>query len=480
MATRIVIIGGGPAGYEAALVAAARGRDVAEVTVVDCDGIGGACVLWDCVPSKTFIASTGVRTELRRAPDLGFDLEFEDAKISLPRINERVKTLAAAQSADIADRLRSEGVTLINGCGELVDNVPGMARHSIKVTTADGSTNVLEADVVLIATGASPRVLPGAQPDGERILNWRQLYDLESLPEHLIVVGSGVTGAEFVNAYTELGVTITVVASRDQILPHEDSDAAAVLEELWEQRGVILVKNARADSVTRTSRTRGGQETDDGVLVTMTDGRTVEGSHALMTVGSVPNTGGLGLERVGIELGQGNYLTVDRVSRTSVSGIYAAGDCTGLMLLASVAAMQGRIAMYHALGEGLSPIRLRTVAAAVFTRPEIAAVGVPQARIDDGTVPARTIMLPLNTNARAKMSSLRRGFVKIFCRPASGVVIGGVVVAPIASELIMPIAMAVQDGLPVNELAETFSVYPSLSGSITEAGRRLMAHDDLD
>ena len=210
------------------------------------------------------------------------------------------------------------------------------------------------------------------------------------------------------------------------------------------------------------------------MLVTLTDGRTVEASHALMTVGSVPNTSGLGLEKVGIELGQGNYLTVDRVSRTSAPGIYAAGDCTGLMLLASVAAMQGRIAMYHALGEALSPIRLRTVAAAVFTRPEIAAVGVPQAKIDDGTVAARTIMLPLNTNARAKMSSLSRGFVKIFCRPATGVVIGGVVVAPIASELIMPIAMAVQDGLPVDELAETFSVYPSLSGSITEAGRRLM------
>lgn len=480
MATRIVIIGGGPAGYEAALVAAARGPEVADVTVVDCDGIGGACVLWDCVPSKTFIASTGVRTELRRAPDLGYAIEFEDAKISLPQINERVKTLAAAQSADIAERLRNEGVTLIAGRGELIDDVPGMAAHTVKVTAHDGTVSTIKADVVLIATGASPRVLPGAEPDGERILNWRQLYDLDKLPEHLVVVGSGVTGAEFVNAYTELGVKVTVVASRDQILPHEDSDAAAVLEDALASRGVTLVKNARADKVTRATRTRGGQTTEAGVQVIMTDGRTVEGSHVLMTVGSVPNTSGLGLERVGIELGQGDYLKVDRVSRTSVAGIYAAGDCTGLMLLASVAAMQGRIAMYHALGEGLEPIRLRTVAAAVFTRPEIAAVGVPQSKIDDGSVPARTVVLPLNTNARAKMSGLRRGFVKIFCRPATGVVIGGVVVAPIASELIMPIALAVQNGNDVEDLAQTFSVYPSLAGSITEAGRRLMAHDDLE
>jgi NAD(P)H dehydrogenase (quinone) len=471
VATRIVIIGGGPAGYEAALVAAARGPEMVDITVVDSDGIGGACVLWDCVPSKTFIASTGVRTELRRAPELGFSIEVDDAKISLRQIHQRVKSLAAAQSADVAASLCSAGVTLISGRGELVDDLPGMARHRIKVTTADGATSVLQADVLLIATGASPRVLPSARPDGERILNWRQLYDLEKLPEHLIVVGSGVTGAEFVNAYTELGVTVTVVASREQILPHEDSDAASVLEDVFAERGVTLVKNARADSVTRTA---------DGVLVTMTDGRTVEGSHALITVGSVPNTAGLGLERVGIELGTGNYLTVDRVSRTSVPGIYAAGDCTGLLPLASVAAMQGRIAMYHALGEGVNPIRLRTVAAAVFTRPEIAAVGVPQAAIDNGSVPARTLMLPLNTNARAKMSGLRLGFVKVFCRPATGVVIGGVVVAPIASELILPIALAVQSGISVTDLAQTLSVYPSLSGSITEAARRLMAHDDLD
>jgi NAD(P)H dehydrogenase (quinone) len=468
VATRIVIIGGGPAGYEAALTAAARN---AQVTVIDSDGIGGAAVLFDCVPSKTFIASTGVRTELRRGTQLGFDIDIEAAKISLPAIHERVKALAADQSADVKAQLLNAGVTVVAGKGELIDTALGLAAHRVRATAPDGSTSTYDADVVLIATGASPRELPTARPDGERILTWRQLYDLDALPEHLIVVGSGVTGAEFVHAYTELGVDVTVVASRDQILPYEDADAAAVLERIFAERGVKLVKNARADSVTRT---------DTGVLVKLADGRTVEGSHALMTIGSVPNTGGLGLDRVGIELGPGNYLTVDRVSRTSVSNIYAAGDCTGLLPLASVAAMQGRIAMWHALGEAVTPIRLRTVAAAVFTRPELAAVGVPQSAIDNGSVQARTIMLPLRTNARAKMSGLRHGFVKLFCRPATGVVIGGVVVAPIASELILPIAMAVQTRLTVNHLAQTLSVYPSLSGSITEAARRLMAHDDLD
>ncbi|WP_137876072.1 NAD(P)H-quinone dehydrogenase [Rhodococcus sp. Q] len=466
--TRIVIIGGGPAGYEAALVAAAHG---ATVSLVDSDGVGGACVLWDCVPSKTFIASTGVRTDMRRATDLGISLDPAQATISLPQVHSRVKSLAQAQSADIRDKLQTAGVELLAGTAELIDSVIGMASHKVKAHLADGGERVLEADVVLIATGASPRVLPGAEPDGDRILNWRQLYDLETLPEHLVVVGSGVTGAEFVSAYTEMGVHVTMVSSRDRVLPHEDADAAMVLEEALSERGVTLVKHARADSVVRTA---------DGIRVTLSDGRTVDGSHALMTVGSTPNTSGLGLEKVGIELDRGGYLRVDRVSRTSVSGVYAAGDCTGLLPLASVAAMQGRIAMYHALGEGVSPIKLKTVASAVFTRPEIANVGVSQAAIDNGDVPARTVMLPLNTNPRAKMSSLRRGFVKIFCRPATGVVIGGVVVAPTASELILPIAIAVQNNLSVNDLAQTFSVYPSLSGSITEAARQLMRHDDLD
>jgi dihydrolipoamide dehydrogenase len=266
-------------------------------------------------------------------------------------------------------------------------------------------------------------------------------------------------------------VKVTMISSRDRVLPHEDADAAAVLEDVFAERGTEVVKHARAEKV---------ENVGDGVRIHLEDGRVVEASHALVAVGSVPNTTDIGLDKIGIELGRGGYIPVDRVSRTNVSGVYAAGDCTGLMLLASVAAMQGRIAMWHALGEGVSPIKLKTVAANVFTNPEIANVGISQHAIDSGKVPARTIMLPLATNPRAKMEGLRRGFVKLFCRPATGVVIGGVVVAPNASELILPIALSVQNQLTVEDLATTFSVYPSLSGSITESGRQLMRHDDLD
>lgn len=468
MTQRIVIIGGGPAGYEAALAGAKYGADI---TLVEDQGLGGSAVIYDCVPSKSFISATAIKTDLRRADDMGLDAELGEARLHLDAVNARVKDLAYAQSNDVKAQMDRAGIRIINGRAAFDDSSASHIGHDIRVKHNDGTEEVIECDLVLLATGASPRVLPNCEPDGERILNWRQVYDINELPEHLIVVGSGVTGAEFVSAFAELGVKVTMVASRDRILPHDDADAADVLETVLAERGVSLEKHARVESVTRV---------DDGVVVRTADGREIHGSHALMTVGSVPNTKNLGLEKVGVELTPSGHIKVDRVSRTTVAGIYAAGDCTNLFPLASVAAMQGRIAMYHALGEGVSPIRLKTVATAVFTRPEIAAVGVTHAQIESGEVSARVVVLPLARNARAKMRSLRHGFVKLFCRKNSGLIIGGVVVAPTASELILPIAVAINNNLTVNDLANTFAVYPTLSGSITEAARQLMQHDDLE
>lgn len=474
---RVGIVGGGPAGYEAALVAAQLG---AEVTVVDRDGPGGACVLWDCVPSKTLIATSEAMTTLACAGSLGVRLRGDAlptaswndadpsmsppdvATVDLTSVNARVTALARAQSLDITGRLGREGVRVIAGTARLT------GPRRLAVTHADGRNEALEVDVVLLATGAHPRVVPGAEPDGDRILSWRQVYDLETLPDRLVVVGSGVTGAEFANAYRALGSEVTLVSSRDRVLPGEDEDAARLIEDVFTRRGIEIVKGARAVGV---------DTADGGVVVRLADGRTVPGSCALMTVGSIPNTAGIGLPEVGVALGAGGHVTVDRVSRTSVPGVYAAGDCTGVLMLASVAAMQGRIAMWHALGEAVAPLRLSTVAATVFTEPEIATVGVGQRAVESGAVPARSVLLPLATNARAKMQGIVDGFVKFFCTPGPGTVLGGVVVAPRASELILPVSLAVQHALTVDQLAHTFAIYPSLSGSVTEAARQLMTPD---
>ncbi len=441
------------------------------MTVVDRDGVGGSCVLTDCVPSKTLIATSDRVTALRDAPRVGVGTAGAEPAVDLATVNARIKALAHQQSNDVASRLAAEGVSVVPAAGRFAERQPARA-HAVELLDDGGSvSDTVEADVVLIATGGTPRVLPTAVPDGERILSWRDVYDLEALPEHLVVVGSGVTGAEFASGYSELGVPVSLVSSRDRVLPGEDPDAAEVIEEVFTSRGGALARRARAAAV----RTYGGE-----VVVELVGGARVEGSHALMCVGSVPNTAGLGLEHAGVAVDERGYIGVDRVSRTSVPSIYAGGDCTGVLLLASVAGMQGRIAMWHALGEAVTPLRLKTVAANVFTHPEIATVGIGYQAVMSGEVPARQVTLPLTTNARAKMQGHQEGFIKMYCRPATGAVIGGVVVAPDASELIFPLALAVQRGLTVTDLASTIGVYPSLTGSVAEAARRLMHHDDLD
>ncbi|WP_156252621.1 NAD(P)H-quinone dehydrogenase [Pseudactinotalea terrae] len=456
--SHVVIVGGGPGGYEAALVARQLG---AEVTIVERTGLGGAAVLTDVVPSKTLIATAEFMTTTEYAPSLGILAGGDGAgvEVDFKVVDERVLELAAAQSRDIHTRLEREGVAIVEGTGRL--DGPGC----VVASTKHGDQR-LPADVILIATGARPRVLGSAQPDGERILTWTQLYHLVEVPEHLIVVGSGVTGAEFAGAYRALGAKVTLVSSRDRVLPNEDADAAELIEGVFKRRGMEVLSRSRAAGVRRT---------DDGVAVDLVDGRVVEGSHCLIAVGGVPNTDDLGLETAGVRLTDSGHIAVDRVSRTTARGVYAAGDCTGVLALASVAAMQGRIAMWHALGDAVSPLDLGQVSANIFTAPEIATVGIPESDITSGKVRGAVTMLPLARNPRAKMLGITEGFVKLFSHRASGLVMGGVVVAPRAGELIHPITLAIANRLTVDQVANAFTVYPSLSGSIAEAARVL--HD---
>ncbi|MDQ3416335.1 MAG: NAD(P)H-quinone dehydrogenase [Actinomycetota bacterium] len=452
--THVAILGGGPGGYEAALVAAQLD---AEVTVVDRDGVGGAAVLTDCVPSKTLIATAALMSAVEGSDELGVS-QGGTVTADLAVVNKRVLALADAQSTDIAARLAREGVRVLAG-GARLDG-----QQSVMVTDGEADGERIDADVVLLATGARPRVLDTAKPDGERLLTWQQLYDLTELPQRLVVVGSGVTGLEFAGAYLALGCEVVLVSSRDRVLPGEDADAARVVEDVYRRRGMTVLARSRMASVERAA---------DGVRVQLTDGRAVEGSHCLLALGSVPNTEGLGLNDCGVDADARGFIEVDRVSRTTARGVYAAGDCTGVSMLASVAAMQGRIAMWHALGDAVTPLDLAQVSSNIFTAPEIATVGWTQQAVDAGDVDAEAVTLQLDGNARAKMQGFHDGFVKLFCRSGTGIVAGGVVVAPQASELIHPVALAVATRLTVDQVAHAFTVYPSISGSVAEAARRL-------
>jgi len=465
---RIAVVGGGPGGYEAALAGAQLGADV---TLVEREGVGGSAVLTDVVPSKTLIATAEATNAIREAADLGvqFFMRGESGRavrpevtVNLAAVNARLLRLARQQSDDMKSQLIKAGVRVITGEGRL----DGPQR--VVVSTGKGKAGTdfdeVNADTIVISVGARPRILASAKPDGERIFTWTQLYTLEEVPEHLIVVGSGVTGAEFASAYTALGSKVTLISSRDQVLPGEDADAARVIEDVFKRNGMTVLSKSRAESIKRTKT---------GVIATLSDGRTVEGSHCLMAVGSLPNTEGIGLKEAGVQLTESGHIRVNRVARTSMPMIYAAGDCSDFLPLASVASMQGRIAVYHAMGDAVYPTELRNVTSNIFTQPEIATVGWSQKQIEDGLTTGIIYKLPLASNPRAKMMGIKDGFVKLFTSTRSSTVIGGVIVAPNASELILPVSLAIQQRLNVDQLARAFSVYPSLSGSITDAARAM-------
>jgi pyruvate/2-oxoglutarate dehydrogenase complex dihydrolipoamide dehydrogenase (E3) component len=465
---RIAVLGGGPGGYEAAIAGAQLG---AEVTLVERTGVGGSAVLTDVVPSKTLIATAEAASAAGEAADLGvqFFIRNEEGRavrpevaVNLGAVNRRLLLLARQQSEDIKSQLIKAGVRIIAGDGRLD------GPNRLVVSTGKGKSRTdfdqIEADTLVVAVGASPRQLPTAKPDGERIFTWTQLYSLEEVPEHMIVVGSGVTRAEFASAYLALGSKVSLVSSREQVLPGEDADAARVIENVFKRNGMDVLNKSRASKVERTK---------DGVLVTLTDGRTVEGSHCLMAVGSIPNTAGIGLEEAGVQLTESGHIRVNRVARTSMPSIYAAGDCSDFLPLASVASMQGRTAVYHAMGDAVAPTELRNVSSNIFTQPEVATVGWSQKQIEEGIAQGDIYKLPLASNPRAKMLGIKDGFVKIFARTGSGTVIGGVIVAPKASDLILPISLAVEHRLTVDQLARAFSVYPSLSASVTDAARAM-------
>ena len=450
MAKRFVIIGGGPAGNSAATSAARLG---AEVTMIEKDIVGGAAHLWDCVPSKAMISTGGALTMMNHARAMG--LTDVSASLDLDALRQRIDGIRTRLEASTTGLLESQGVTLVQGSGRLVDP------HRVAVDTGS-ETFEIEADVILLSTGSRPRLPDWAHIDGDRVLSTRDAYPPKELPGHLVVVGSGVTGVEFVHMFSSFGCEVSLVVSRQQVLPLKDPEVAAALEEDFLRRGVRLLKGARAIGLERSA---------DEVTVQCDDGRRVTGTHALFAIGSLPNHESLDLDRVGV-IHDGGYVVVNHNCQSSVPHIYAAGDLSGKLPLSSVATMQGRKIAEHAMGLHVGPHRhldYEKAASAIFTVPEIADVGLAEADAFAEGRKIRVTKVPFSANAKALIDEDPRGFVKIISDPATGVVLGGSIVGRNAAELISVVALAVTAGLKVRDLEESLFVHPSLAEAISDA-----------
>jgi pyruvate/2-oxoglutarate dehydrogenase complex dihydrolipoamide dehydrogenase (E3) component len=445
--THLLIIGGGPAGSQAATTAATKG---ARVTLVEKDIIGGAAHLWDCIPSKTMAASALRQTSVRNAVKLG--LINDPDEVNPGMLSKRIAEITSDINENWVELLRDQNVEMLAGKARFT------GPHEVVVETGQGERS-LGFDKALVSTGSAPRVPEWAPVDGKKILTTRDCYDLDEVPGHLIVIGSGVTGVEFTHIFEAMGAEVSLVVSRQQILPHRDAEVAAVLEEDFLERGVRLVIGARAQSISIEG---------DEVAVHCNDGRVITGTHALLAVGAVPLTDGLGLAEAGVETDDG-YVTVDEYQRTSEPHIYAAGDVTGQMPLSSVASMQGRKIARHALDLPVTPIDYDKVTEAIFSEPEIASVGLAEVDAAAQGRKVRTTKVPFTSNARSVLQDFTRGFVKVTSDPATGVVLGGTIVGHRASELIGIISLAVQARVTTQTVVETLLVHPSMIEAISDA-----------
>ncbi|MBV8691632.1 MAG: FAD-dependent oxidoreductase [Actinobacteria bacterium] len=451
MAVRFTIIGGGPAGVQAATHAARLG---AEVTMIERDIVGGAAQLLDCIPSKAMIATGGLMSASRRAAVMG--LHPIEATLDFDAVRTRIHDIEAGLTISATELLASQGVRLLNGTGTM------KGPHEV-VAEVEGEMIEVEADAVLVSTGSRPRVPDWAEVDGERVLTTRQAYPPPELPSHLVVIGSGVTGVEFVHMFTSFGSQVTLVVSRQQVLPQKDPEVAAVLEDNFLQRGVKLLKGARAQGITRDG---------DEVVVACDDGRSARGSHVLLAIGSIPNTEALGLDAAGVTVDQGGYVPINQHCQSNVPHIYAAGDVSGRLPLASVAFMQGRKVAEHVMGLHTRQHRhldYDKAASAIFTEPEIADVGLAEADAFAIGRKIRVTKVPFAVNARALIDGDPRGFVKIVSDPATGVVLGGSIVGQGASELISVLALAVTANLKVTDIVESLLVHPALAEALADA-----------
>lgn len=446
---RLAVLGAGPGGYVAAIKAAQLG---AQVTIIEDTEVGGTCLNRGCIPTKALLASAEALIQARDIEDFGLELKGEVVP-NLSKIMERKGKVVGTLVKGIKGLFKSWGVALVEGRGTLLD------ANKIEVRKKDGSTQIVEADKIIIATGSRPAQIPAFPTDGKFILSSDDVLGLSEIPKSMVIIGAGVIGCEFACIFSAMGTEVTMVEMLPRAVSTEDVEVSDLLERELKKKKIKLLKNTGVKQVTVA---------DGGVRVTLSTGEGLSAEKVLVSIGRALNSSGIGLEAAGVKTGPKGEIAVDDRMRTSVENIYAIGDVTGGILLAHVASTGGIVAAKNACGKD-ARMDHACVPAAIFTSPEIGSVGLREHQAAEKGVKVSVGRFQFRGLGKAHAMGEIAGFVKIVADSETDMVLGAHIIGPHASDLVHECALAIKAGLKVKDIAGTIHAHPTLSEGIMEA-----------
>jgi dihydrolipoamide dehydrogenase len=463
----VIVVGTGPGGYVAAIRAAQLGLRTA---VVERAYLGGICLNWGCIPTKALLRSSEIFHDVAAAGSFGIAVEGK-AKADVPAVVERSRTVAAELNSGVGFLLKKNGVDVIWGQAQLkgqgvlevvAPKEKSNARGQAAPKDALGPGRYTARHIVL-ATGARPRTLPGIEPDGRLIWTYFEAMVPPALPKSLLVVGSGAIGIEFASFYRTLGAEVTVVEILPEILPAEDAEVAALARKAFEKAGIRILTGAKVTGVEK-----GADEVTAAIELSGGKRENLTFDRVISAVGIVGNVEGLGLEALGIEIEKGLVKT-DGVGRTNVAGIYAIGDAAGPPMLAHKAEHEGVICVEAIKGLGAHPLDRERIPACTYSRPQIASVGLTEARALAAGRQIRVGRFPFRANGKALALGEREGLVKTIFDAKTGELIGAHMVGAEVTELIQGFVIAMQMEATEEDLMRTVFPHPTLSEMMGES-----------
>jgi dihydrolipoamide dehydrogenase len=447
----VTIIGAGPGGYVAAIRAAQLGLKTA---LIEREHLGGVCLNWGCIPTKALLRNAEVVSLLGRGKEFGFTVDGFQADFGAAV--DRSRKVSERLVKGVGALMRKNEVDVIEGTGVL------KSPTSVEVTLSEGGTRTLETQNIVVATGGRARAIPGMDIDGERVLTYREAIVLRDLPASAVIVGAGPIGMEFAHVWSTYGAQVTVVEMLDRALPLEDEEVSQEVERAFKRRKV---------KVLTATRVQGIETTADGVKVTVAsaDGEQVlEAERALIAIGVRPNSEGIGLEEIGVQVERG-YVTIDDAMRTNVPGVYAIGDVTGKLALAHVASAQGIVAVETIAGVETVALDYEMLPRCTYCQPQVASFGITEAQAAERGHQVKVGQFPFRAIGKALGLGDYDGFVKIVADEASGEILGASLVGPEVTELLPELVLARHWELTPEEIARTVHAHPTLSEALMEA-----------